>query len=170
MSYSRPPLSHYDRETAFLTQILFYDQSFESRDVDERIARAHRERACVQKAAFTAAVFALLAFTASRAEFFQSEPKLRLWFLAVGGLASMICFLTFLGLFVIYCIRLNNLREECRSLIRRFFETRLLLREQAALTPAVAQTQPSSSGHTTTIQSLSSYARPATLNGDAQLT
>lgn len=138
--------------------------------MDERIARAHRERACVQKAAFTAAVFALLAFTASRAEFFQAEPKLRLWVLAVGGLAAMICFLTFLGVFVIYSVKLNNLREECRSLIRKLLETRMLLQEQVASAPALAQSQPSSNGDTTTTQTFSSYARPATLNGDAQLT
>src|SRR5947207_889189 len=125
-----PPMSDYNKETAFLRHILCHDSSSESRRVDETIARVHRERVCVRKAAQTAAVFVLLAFLFSRTDFFQSEPNFRMWALCVVGLAAMICLLTFLCVLVAYHAKLGRLRDECRKLARNYLETRLIPSEQ----------------------------------------
>ena len=44
-------MSDYNKETAFLRQILCHDTSCESKRVDETIARVHRERASVDRVA-----------------------------------------------------------------------------------------------------------------------
>ena len=167
---SLQPLTDYNKETAFLTEILFYDQSCESKHMDERIARAHREHACVRNAACTAAAFALLTLIFSRTDFFQTESKLRLWALSVVGLAAIICLVAFLCILVVYRVRLARLRDECRSLIKKLLETRLSMQEQiaaSAKSPAAASFQISSNGDTPIPQIFSSDARPADLDGDA---
>src|SRR5215475_3198257 len=124
------PMSDYNKETAFLRHILCHDTNSESRRVDETIARVHRERACVRKAALTAAVFVLMAFVFSHTNFFQSEPNFRMWALCVVGLAAMICLVTFLCVLAAYHAKLGRLRDECRNLATNFLETRLITREQ----------------------------------------
>jgi hypothetical protein len=168
-------MSDYNKETAFfLRHILCHDTSSESRRVEETIARVHRERACVRKAAQTAAVFVLLAFVFSHTDFFQSEPNFRMWALCVVGLAAMICLLTFLCVLVAYQAKLGRLRDECRNLVINFLERRLIPREQvlpvqAAALPAhdTDYTQ-SSSGHALRPKTFSSGAGTSTFNGDAQ--
>src|SRR5882672_6668975 len=99
------PLTDYNKEIAFLTEILFYDQSCESKHMDERIVRAYREHACVRNAVCTAAAFALLTLIFSRTDFFQTESKLRLWVLSVVGLVVIICLVVFLCILVVYRVR-----------------------------------------------------------------
>jgi hypothetical protein len=166
-------MSDYNKETAFLRQILCHDTSCESKRVDETIARVHRERACIRKAALTAAIFVLLTFVLSHTDFFQSEPNFRMWALCVVGLAAMICLVTFLCLLVAYHAKLRRLRDECRNLARNFLETRLIPREQvlpvqtAALPAQATDGTQSSNSHALRPQTFSSSAGPSTFNGDA---
>jgi hypothetical protein len=167
------PMSDYNKETAFLRHILCHDTSSESRRVDETIARVHRERACIRKAAVTAAAFVLLAFVFSHTEFFQSEPNFRMWALSVVGLAAMICLVTFLCVLVAYRAKLDRLRDECRNLARNLLETRLIPREQvlpiqtAALPAQATDGTQSSSGNALRPNTFSSGSGPSTFNGDA---
>jgi hypothetical protein len=165
------PLTDYNKETAFLTEILFYDQSCESKHMDERIARVHREHACVRNAACTAAAFALLTLIFSRTDFFQSGSKLPLWALSVVGLASIICLLTFLCILIVYRVRLARLRDECRGLIKKLLEARLLKLDQIASSSSSTADTPiqttSSNRGTATTQTISSDAPPAALNSNA---
>jgi hypothetical protein len=166
-------MSDYNKETAFLRHILCHDTSSESKRVDETIARVHRERACVRKAALTAAVFVLLAFVFSHADFFQSEPNFRMWALCVVGLAATICLVTFLCLLVAYHAKLVRLREECRNLARNFLETRLIPREQvlpvqtAALPAQATEGTQSSNDRALRPKTFSSGGGPSTFNEDA---
>jgi hypothetical protein len=166
-------MSDYNKETAFLRHILCHDTSSECKRVDETIARVHRERACVRKAAQTAAVFVLLAFVFSRTAFFQSEPNFRMWALCVVGLAATICLVTFLCVLVAYHAKLGRLRDECRNLARNFLETRLIPREQvlpiqtAALPAEATDSTQSSQGHALRAKTLYSGSGASTFNGDA---
>src|SRR4051812_609658 len=141
MSRSQP-LTDYNKETAFLTEILFYDQSCESKHMDERIARVHREHACVRNAACTAAAFALLTLIVSRTDFVQSGSKLPLWALSIVGLASIICLVTFLCILIVYRVRLAKLRDECRGLVKKLLEARLLRLDQPAASVTSTQDAP----------------------------
>ena len=145
-------MSDYNEETTFLRRILFYDTSSESKRVEESIARAHRDCACVRKAAEFAAVIVVVALVLTQAEFFQSKPNVRLWALCVVGLAALICLLTFLCVLIAYRVKLNRLRDECRNLVRSLVETRLTLPEPMLPIQAVAWTH----GHTSRPQTSSS--------------
>lgn len=149
------PMSDYNDETTFLRRILFYDASSASKRVDQSIARVHRDRACVRKAAEFAAVTVLMAVVLSQAEFFQSNTNVRLWPLCVVGLAAVICLVTFLCLLIVYRVKLDGLRAECRTLVRKLVENRLTPTEQILPTPAGAGT-PSSNGYTSRSQTASS--------------
>ena len=148
-------MSDYHQETTFLRRILLYDASSKSKRVDELIVRVHRDHACVRKATEFAAVIVLIALVLSQAEFFQSEPKVRLWALSVIGIAAVICLVTFLCVLAVYRVKLNRLRNECRSLIRNLVETRLTVPERILPAQAVAWTQ-SSNGDTSQPKTYSS--------------
>lgn len=158
-------MSDYNEETTFLRTILLYDASSKSKRVDELIVRMHRDHACVRKATQFAAVIVLMALVLSQAEFFQSEPKVRLWALSVIGIAAAICLVTFLCVLVVYRVKLNRLRNECRSLIRNLVETRITPPDPMLPAQAVAWTQ-SSHGHTSRPQTSSSES--SALGGGAQ--
>jgi hypothetical protein len=166
-------MSDYNKETAFLRHILCHDTNSESRRVDETIDRVHRERACVRKAALTAAIFVLLAFAFSHTDFFQSEPNFRMWALCVVGLAASICLVMFLCLLVAYHAKLRRLRDECRNLARNFLETRLIPREQvlpiqtAALPVQATDSTQSSNRLALRPKTFSSGSGPSTFDGDA---
>jgi hypothetical protein len=159
-------MSDYNEETTFLRRILFHDTSSESKRVEESIARMHRDCACVRKAAEFSAVIVVVALVLTQAEFFQSTPNVRLWALCVVGLASLICLVAFLCVLVVYRMKLNLLRNECRNLVRNLVETRLTPPDPMLPAQAVAWTQ-SSHGHTSRPQTSSSES--SALGGGAQL-
>jgi hypothetical protein len=107
----------YKDETAFLVRLLAYDESPRSRDVEQRIARAQRDLACVFKATCTAGLLGLLTSFLSQVEFFQSGPAIRLHIVCVLAIADLICMVAFATVFLIYRRRLNGLRDECRQII-----------------------------------------------------
>lgn len=148
-------MSDYNEETTFLRRILLYDPGSKSKRVDELIDQVHRDRARVRKATEFAAVIVLLVAVLSQAEFFQSEPNVRLWPLSVLGITAVICLVTFLGVLVFYRVKLNRLRNECRGLIRNLVETRLSLPERLLPVQVVAWIQ-SSNGDTSRAKTSSS--------------
>jgi hypothetical protein len=158
-------MSDYNEETTFLRRILLYDPSSKSKRVDELIDRVHGDHACVRQATELSAVIILLVLVLSRTEFFQSEPKVRLWALSVIAIAAVICLVTFLCVLVVYRVRLNRLRNECRSLIRNLVETRLTLPEQLLPVQGVAWIQ-SSNGDTS--RSKTSSSESSALSHDPQ--
>jgi len=116
-------MSDYNQETAFLRRMLLYDESRESRNVEERIARVQRDHTSVCRAAWTMGLLGLLSLVLSQSEFFQSEPPIRLRVLCVAGLAATICLAAFVGVLILYRTKLNTLRNECRDLITKLMET-----------------------------------------------
>jgi hypothetical protein len=156
-------MSDYNKETAFLRNILCHDKSFKSRHVGESITRVQRDQACMRKAAFTAAALAVLAYIFSHAEFFQSEPRIRLWALTVAGLAAAICSVAFLFVLLVYRVILDRLRDQCRDIVSKLVENRSLLRENA-LSPNLNQP---SDAQTSRLGAFPSTPVPIASNGDS---
>ncbi len=135
-------MSDYNDETAFLRRMLLYDESIESRKMEECIARVQRERACVLRAASTMALLAILSSLLSQVEFFQSEPTVRLRVVCVAGLAALICFVAFVSVLILYRTKLNRLREECRGLIGKLVETQITRRTDFLVLSTSAEPAP----------------------------
>jgi hypothetical protein len=131
-------MSDYNDETAFLRRLLSYDESFESKNVEQMIARLQRDRACVLKAAWTMGLLAVLSSIISQSEFFQSGSPMRLRVVCVAGLAALICFSAFAVMLVIYRARLNGLRDKCRGLIGKLVETQVTRSMNLLVLPGTA--------------------------------
>ena len=110
-------MGDYNDETAFLVHLLSYDESPKSKELLERIARTRRDQACVFKATCTAALMGLLTSFLSQVYSFQSGPPIRLRIVCVLAIADLICVAAFAILFLIYRLKLNGLRDECRQII-----------------------------------------------------
>ena len=111
------PIRDYNEETAFLVRLLSYHESPKSKDVLERIARTQRDQACVFRATCAAALLGPLTSFLSQVYFFQSGPPIRLHIVCVLAIADLICVAAFATLLLIYCLKLNGLRDECRQII-----------------------------------------------------
>jgi hypothetical protein len=111
------PIGDYHDETAFLVHLLSCHESRRSKDILERIARTRRDQACVFKATCTAALLGLLTSFLSQVYFFQTGPPIRLRIVCVLAIADLICVAVFGTVFLIYCLKLKGLRDECRQII-----------------------------------------------------
>lgn len=107
----------YNDETAFLAHVLSCLECSKSKGVLERIARTQRDKKCVFKATRATVLLALLTSVLTQAYFFQSGPPIRLRILCVLAIADLICMVAFGTLLLIYCLKLNGLRDECRGII-----------------------------------------------------
>jgi hypothetical protein len=111
------PIRDYNEETAFLVRLVSYHESPRSKEVLEQIARTQQDQACIFKATCAAALLGLLTSFLSQVYFFQSGPPIRLRIVCVLAIADLICVAAFATLFLIYCLKLNALRDECRQII-----------------------------------------------------
>src|SRR5581483_6090963 len=125
-------MSEHQRETAFLRHIISRGESAECRKLEKRIAQVQANQRCVQRVASVMSLFPFLAlagigYGGILVESFPnggSELVFRL--LCVLGLASMICLVGFAGLLAVYRLELNELREECRRVVKRLVEPHLV--------------------------------------------
>jgi len=124
-------MSEHQKDTDFLRRIIAYGDSEEHRELDGKIAQAQRDERCVKRVALAAALFTLaapvgLAYTAIFDESFPyNQSRLLVTILCDVGLASLICVVGFVVLLMVYRMRLNELREECRHSVKRLIETHL---------------------------------------------
>jgi hypothetical protein len=107
----------YEHETEFLVRLLSYQESARSKDILERIAHTQRDQACVFKATCAAALLGLLTSFLSQVYYFQTGPPIRLRIVCVLAIADLICVFAFETLYLIYRLKLNALRDECRQII-----------------------------------------------------
>jgi uncharacterized membrane protein len=131
-----PPAAHtnmseHQKDTDFLRRIIAYGDSEEHRELDGKIAQVQRDERCVKRVALAAALFTLtalvgLAYTAIFDESFPyNQSRLLVTILCDVGLASLICVVGFVVLLMVYRMRLNELREECRHSVKRLIEFHL---------------------------------------------
>jgi hypothetical protein len=129
------PASNYQGEVTLLRQIVAYDDSTERHQLDARITQAQRDERCVRRAVVLMGLLAVLAAVGlgyaavllphhplDMSRFFS---RLIVQVLCVLGLTALGCLLAFLALDVIYRIRLDARREECRRLATKVIESRL---------------------------------------------
>ena len=124
-------MNEHQRETAFLRQIITFDDTDERHKLERRIEEVQREERCIKRLAWLMALLgglglAGLAYGTLFEESF-SYANSRLYFKSVCtlGLASLIS-LAMLACFLIACRqKLNAIREECRRLVKRVLESRL---------------------------------------------
>ena len=127
--------SEHQRETAFLRHCIRYDESPGRRALDDRITQIQRDERCVRRAMWLMALLAALALAGLcyAAIFLDDYPQRTSQFVTrfivqvfgAVGLASTICVVAFLGLRMIYRLRLDRRREECRQLVTKLLESRL---------------------------------------------
>src|SRR5688572_19892938 len=121
-------MSEHQRETAFLRQCLRYDESTESQRLEDRISQVQRDDRCVQRAVWLMALLMALAMAGLGygsilvENFPQDTAQPIVKIISVLGLASIICLVSFAGLRMVYRMKLDRRREECRQLVRRLLE------------------------------------------------
>ena len=126
-------MSEHQKDTAFLTQIISYDDTDERRVLAEHIVRLQRDERCVRSAVWlmllvTALALAGIGYGAvfrlhpMNLEQFMTQSGIKM--LSALALGSLICVVTFLGLGASYRKELANRRDECRRLAAKFLEAR----------------------------------------------
>jgi len=127
-------MSEQQRETAFLTRLISYDDSDERHNLAGRIERLQNDERCVKRAAWLMVLFAALATAgiAYAAVFllhpdnlmqFLDQPMIKV--LSAVALSSVLCLLAFNALAVLYRMELARHREQCRCLAMKILEARL---------------------------------------------
>jgi hypothetical protein len=126
-------MSEHQKDTAFLTQVISYDDTDERRRLAEHIARLQRDERCVRSAVWlmllvTALALAGIGYGAvfrlhpMNLEQFMTQSGIKM--LSALALGSLICVVTFLGLGATYRNELAKRRDECRRLAAKFLEKR----------------------------------------------
>ena len=127
-------MSEQQRDTAFLTRLISYDDSDERHNLAEKIARLQNDERCVKRAAWLMVLFAALATAGiSYAAVFLLHPDNVTQFLdqpmikalSAVALSSVLCLLAFNALAVFYRMELARHREQCRCLAMKILESRL---------------------------------------------
>ena len=127
-------MSEHQKDIAFLTELISYDDTKERQILADRIETLQRDERCVHRAIWLMMMFAALAVAGIcyGAEFLfhpmdltQFMMQLTIKVLCVLALGSLICIVAFLCLGVRYRNELANRREECRRLATKFLQARL---------------------------------------------
>lgn len=124
-------MSEHQKETAFLQHCLGCDDSVEHQALARRITLLQRDERCAGRAVWLMAVLTALAVAGLgyAAILIEDVPwdtsHLLVKIVSTLGLTSMICLVAFAGLRMVYRLKLNQRREECRHLIARLLESRL---------------------------------------------
>jgi hypothetical protein len=127
-------MSEQQRDTAFLTRLISYDDSDERHNLAAKIARLQNDERCVKRAAWLMVLFAALATAGiSYAAVFLLYPTNIMQFLeqpmikilSAVALSSLICLLAFQTLAAFYRMELARHREQCRCLAMKILESRL---------------------------------------------
>lgn len=127
-------MSEHQKDTAFLTQLISYDDTDERRSLAERIAALQRDERCVRRAIWLMTLFASLAvagicyaavFLFHPMDLTQFMMQATIKILSVFALGSLICIVAFLGLGRSYRKQLAGRRDDCRRLATKFLEAQL---------------------------------------------
>jgi hypothetical protein len=124
-------MSEHQRETAFLRHCLRYGDNAEHQALDNRITQIQRDERCVRRAVWlmallTALAVAGLCYAAVLVENFPyNTPQFIFNIICALGLTCMICLVVFVGLRMVYRMKLDQRREDCRKLVARLLESRL---------------------------------------------
>ena len=124
-------MSEHQRHTEFLRQCLVYDESTRCQELDEGITRIQRDLRCVWRAVWlmvvlTSLIVAGLGYEVILADNFPNNiPQFMINLICGLGLGSLICLVAFMGLGMLYRMKLDHRREECRQLVTKLLESHL---------------------------------------------
>ena len=124
-------MSDHEKHTEFLRQCLLYDESTRRQELHERITRIQRDARCVRRAVWLMAMLIALVVAGLGYEvilvdnFPYNLPQLIINLVCALGIGSLISLLAFMGLGMVYRMKLDQHREECRQLVARLLESRL---------------------------------------------
>ncbi len=124
-------MSEHQKHTEFLRQCILYDESARRQELHEGISRIQRDARCVRRAVWLMAVLIALVVAGLGYElilvdnFPYNLPQFIINIICGLGLGSLISLLAFVGLGMVYRMKLDRQREECRQLVARLLESRL---------------------------------------------
>jgi hypothetical protein len=124
-------MSEHQKHTEFLQRCILYDESAKRQELVEGISRIQRDMRCVQRAAWLMAILTALAIAGLVypailvGSFLYNVPQSVVNLIFAVGLGSLISLLAFLGLGMVYRMKLDQRREECRQRVARLLESRL---------------------------------------------
>ena len=124
-------MSDHEKHTEFLRQCILYDESARRQELHEGITQIQRDARCVRRAAWlmamlTALVVAGLGYEMILVDNFPYNlPQFIINLICALGMGSLISLLAFMGLGMVYRMKLDQHREECRQLVARLLESRL---------------------------------------------
>jgi hypothetical protein len=124
-------MSEHQKHTEFLRECLLYDDSAGHQELDKGIIQIQRDARCVWRAVWlmamlTALSVAGLGYGAVLVDGFpyNTQPFV-IDIICALGMGSLICLVVLVSLGMIYRMRLDQRREECRQLVTRLLESRL---------------------------------------------
>ena len=125
-------MTEHEKETAFLRHCILYDDSAERYRLEEGITRGQRDERCLRRAMWLMALLAGLAVAGlgygmvlEENVLDQASPLILAVICAVG-LGSLFCLVVFMCLGITYRNNLDQRRNECRQLVVRLLESRLV--------------------------------------------
>jgi len=161
-------MSEHQKDTAFLTQLISYDDTDERRKLAEHIARLQRDERCVRRAIWLMLLVTALALAGiGYGAVFRLHPmtveqfatQFGIKILSALALGSLICVVTFLGLGASYRSELAKRRDECRRLAAKFLEARFGPRAEPIPQPSPRNVESAAFG-----QGLAGSAQPSVLS------
>lgn len=132
-------MSDHQRHTKFLRECIRYDESARRQELMEEIVLIQRDARCVIRAVWLMAILAALAVFGFGygmilvSNFPNNIPQFILNVFSVLAVSWLVCTLTFACLGMVYRLKLDRRREECRQIVTRLLETRL---DKTATTPS----------------------------------
>jgi hypothetical protein len=124
-------MSEHQRETEFLRHCISYDESPERQKLDQRLTQIERDERCVRRAVWLMSLLAALAVACLGygSILFENFPHntshLLIKIILAMGLASSICLVAFASIRMVYRLKLDQRREECRQLVTTLLASRL---------------------------------------------
>lgn len=124
-------MSGYQKETAFLREVIVYDDTVERHKLDERITEIQRNECCVRSAVWLMVLLIALAIAGLGysaiflKDFSGDHSHFLIKLFCVLGLGSLISLLAYMGFWLIYRKELDRRHEECRRLVAKLLESRL---------------------------------------------
>jgi len=124
-------MSEHQKHTEFLRECILYEESDARHELVKGLTQIQREARCVRRAVWLmgiliALVLACLAYGTLFVNNFPDEaPRFLVNLICALGLGSLISLVAFVGLGVVYRMKLNQRREECRQRVARLLKSRL---------------------------------------------
>lgn len=121
-------MTEHQKDTAFLTRAIRFDDTEERRALEEKITQVQRDTRCVKRAivlmaiagALAVAGFAYGTFLLENFPYGKHQTIVRIIYLI--GLTSLLSLGTFSFLLLFYRLKLDGLREDCRRLVTKLLE------------------------------------------------